>query len=457
MAEYPKTYIVTTAQRGAVPFKPFLNSLKSCAKFYDGAEILILETNGKETTSRRGKDNKEIEVLDPNLNAYRLVTGDFSLNEEIQIRHFPVKAQQMIPFTSFERFVPPGKTAIMASPKQMLICRPHSTQGYPKIFVSTGAVTLPNYKDNRWGNIARLDHRFGAVIVEVENPKKYHFRVLNADSDGAFYDLGMRFYGDEKPEFEREEVMVLGDWHEGYPEKHVIDATERAIRGLRPKRIFIHDLFDGDAISFFHQNDILAKAKQAMYGTNRLEDSLRKCGERLEWFRGISPEDTEIFVVKSNHDERLDRYVKEMRYTTDPANALVGSDLFIAMHHDKDPLLEGIAKYHGSIPKGITFLGRGDDYNLLGWTLSVHGDPSPGRKSRMSASELERNYGKIITGHTHSPEIVRDVMRVGTSTPLWMDYTIGRPSDWLNTHALLPRNGKPQLFNITEGTYTCKK
>ena len=125
MMRFPKTYIVTTAQNGAAPFKPFLESLESCAKFYN-AEILILETNGSETTSRRGIDSIEKEVLDPYLKKnYRLINEELSLNDGIQIRHFPVKAQQMIPFTSFERFVPPGKASIMASPKQMLLCRPH--------------------------------------------------------------------------------------------------------------------------------------------------------------------------------------------------------------------------------------------------------------------------------------------------------------------------------------------
>jgi hypothetical protein len=122
----------------------------------------------------------------------------------------------------------------------------------------------------------------------------------------------------------------------------------------------------------------------------------------------------------------------------------------------KDPLVEGITMSYGRIPEGVTFLKREDDHKVLGWVLGVHGDLSPGKKFRLTAAELERNYGKIIAGHTHSPEIIRDVIRVGTSTPLWMDYTIGRPSDWLNSHALLPRNARPQLVNVISGTYTCK-
>jgi hypothetical protein len=452
---FPKNYIITTAQKGAKPFAPFLKGLETCAKFYD-AEILVQETNGQQTTSRRGKDANEDEALDPYFTAHhRIVLGELPLNENVAIRHFPVKAQQMQPFTSFERFVPPGKTSITASPKQMMICRPHSIKDYPRIFVSTGAVTLPNYRDNRWGNIAKLDHQFGAVLVEVEGPHKYHFRVLNADQNGVFYDLGMRFDGDKKPVFEREEVMVLGDWHEGLTLPEVIGATETMIKRLKPKKLVIHDLFDGDAISFFNERDLLARTIQSKLGTDRLDKALGACGERLGWFRQICPRDTEIVVVKSNHDERLDKYTKEGKFAQDDTNRAEGCRLFLAMEAGEDPLVNGITRNYGKIPAGVTFLKRENDFKVLGWVLGVHGDPSSGQKWRLSASALEKSYGKVIAGHTHSPEIVREVMRVGTSTSPWMDYQRGRPSDGLNSHALLPRNGKPQLVNMINGDYTC--
>lgn len=451
-----KTYIVTCAQRGAAPFQNFLHGLELCAGHYKG-EIVIKETNGREMTSRRGEDNKEKEEIDPSLEKYRFVAEELGLNDRIDIKHFPVKAQQMIPLTSFKRQVEAGKTAIMASPKQLLICIPNSANDYTRMLVSTGAVTLPNYKDNRMGILAKLDHRFGAVIVEVDNADRYHVRVLNADKKGVFYDLGWKFDGKREPVFERPEAMVLGDWHEGYATQQVIDATEKMIRKLQPKQVVLHDLFDGDAINYFQERDFLVRAKQAMAGTDRLDLTLKKCGERLQWFRDISG-DTKIVVVKSNHDERLDRYVSELRFAErkDHENAKVGCELFLAMLDGKDPLVEGIKKYYGNMPAGVQFLTRRDDYRVLGWALGVHGDLTMGKKMRLSAAELERGYTKIIAGHTHSPEIMRDVIRVGTCTPKEVEYTIGRQSDWGHAHALLPANGRPQLTPIVDGAWTCK-
>ncbi len=119
----------------------------------------------------------------------------------------------------------------------------------------------------------------------------------------------------------------------------------------------------------------------------------------------------------------------------------------------KNPLKEGLLRC-GGIPENITFLERNQDYKVLGWQLGAHGDKG-GNGARASVQGLENAYGKSITGHRHTPEILRNTFVVGTSTYLSLSYNDG-PSSWMNTHAMLWSNGKVQLVNIIDGKWRRK-
>lgn len=445
---YPKTYVITAAQRGGEPFHKFLAGLQKRAGKH--GEIVVLPVNG----ALAGKTAKE-ERLDSYLsekNSFRVVEKTWALNDNIYVmQDLLVKAENPNPLDKPSEVVDIGKTGIIASPKiRMKVYHDENAEAH-KILVSTGAVTHANYSLTEKGRMARLRHQYGALIVEVESKQKYHFRQLNADETGVFYDLGYRYDGRKEPKFEPLEALVFGDWHEGYNPNEVVKATEAMIKELKPKRIFIHDLFDGDAISFFHERDTVYKSILAEEGKNLLVPALQACRERLLWFSQIAPE-SDIYVVKSNHDERLSSYIKDGRYNTDDANRAVGSRLFAEMKENKvDPLVFGIKYYGGELPPKVHFLQRSDNMKVGEWTLSVHGDRGGGRKA--TTKSLSKRYRAIIAAHTHSAEIDRNVVRAGTSTWLLANYTEGDPTNWTNSHVALPRNGHPQIINIIHGRY----
>ena len=73
--------------------------------------------------------------------------------------------------------------------------------------MTTGAITLPRYfnisdklhspyMSERTADIANHDHVMGAIIVEVVDNKRYHFRQIQADADGGFVDLAEFYDGD---------------------------------------------------------------------------------------------------------------------------------------------------------------------------------------------------------------------------------------------------------------------
>ena len=195
-------------------------------------------------------------------------------------------------------------------------------------------------------------------------------------------------------------------------------------------------------------------------GRASLEQELRDCSRELHELRRVAGEKTEIVRVKGNHDEFLDRYLQENRYLTEDHNWRIGHELALACYDPdnpqrriKDPLKEGLELY-GGIPPKVTFLQRNQDCKVLGWQLGAHGDKG-GNGARASINGLENAYGKSITGHSHTPQILRGTVVVGTSTDLTLTYTDG-PSSWMHTHAVLWTNGRVQLINIINGQWRMK-
>ena len=445
-----KNYVITTAQRGATPNWEFLSSLESYCK-QNNAELLILPTNGKHPSSTKADQE---EVLHPYLtDNFRVVDHDLKLNNKLYIRDFPVKAQQMIPLTSWGRFVQYNQSAIMASPKLMQKCYANSNQKLPKILMSTGAVTHPHYKNNSWGEKAQLDHKYSAIVVNVVSPKDFHYRQLNAGKNGVFYDMGWKYNGTERPRKESIDALIMGDVHVGLTDPAVMTATEKLIHDLRPKNILYHDLFDCYSVNHHHQDDLILRAQKAANGRDSLKDEVVSVGQFLDQMVRMSPDFTRHHVVKSNHDEAVDRYLREGRFIKDPKNLEFASRLLLnSIKGKRDTLDFAIETAYGKLPKNIRFLDADQDFKIRGWQLANHGHYGPSGR-RGTTRNLEGAVGRGMFGHFHSPEIFRDIWIVGTSTHLDLYYTKGHPSSWMQGHGILNPNGKPQLINIINGEY----
>jgi hypothetical protein len=436
-------YVITTAQRDAAPNWNFIRGLETYAKKHK-AEIVVLPTNGKHTSM----ESMAEEVLHPYFSDnFKVVDADWVLNKNLEVRFFPVKAQQMDPTTSWDRFVSYNTSAIMASPKQRMRVVPNSNTHTPKVLMSTGACTQPNYHNNSWGTKALLDHQYGAIVVDVVDEKFFHYRQLRANNNGVFYDLGVRYDGNKTPRKERADALVMGDYHCAQVSEDVLAAHKQLIKEVNPKNLVLHDFFDGVSISHHTDGRIIEMTRRV--GNESLEKELYECGHHLQTLHELNPS-MKLVIVKSNHDEVIDRWLEEGRFLREPHNMQLG--LYLAEQKIKgvDPLKAGIEKVYGKVP-GVVWLTRDDDYRVRGYQLANHGDLGP-NGARGSVRGLEQACGKSIVGHRHTPEIFRKLFVVGVSTPLRLSYNRG-PSSWMNTSALLHPNGEPQLINFIEGKY----
>jgi hypothetical protein len=209
-----------------------------------------------------------------------------------------------------------------------------------------------------------------------------------------------------------------------------------------------HDVFDGASVNHHERQKVVSRSKPQV----PLSVELAELHKGLNDLLSVAPKDATLYVVKSNHDEFLTRYLEDGEFVKDYPNAQLGFELAYQMSKGKDPLQHGLEVVGGKLSKRIKFLGRDDDLRRHKYLFSMHGDKGP-RGMRGSLIGLEYSVGKGFVGHDHSAAIFRDVYRVGTLSVLNPDYTKGSPSNWTHTNGGLSGQGKPQLLPIINHRY----
>lgn len=439
LEEMVKRYIVTGAQYMAGVNHQVLDSMEKYAEV-NNAEILILPVRYKKSDEK---------ILHERLQQYRVIDGNYALNDSIQIANYGVRPQSIEPITGFSRFAKTGKTTIFASPKQRLKVMPNHLD-LPKVLMTTGFVTKPQYDtDFAISSKAKHDHLYGAVVVEIEDNKHFHYRHIRSQVNGKFYDLGLLYDGKRKPKKQRG-FVVFGDTHAIDLDKRVHQENLKILQKYKPKGLVLHDLFDGKSINHWSQGKTLDLAREYRDTKLSLEQEAKVTLKILQEYSSLMPRDGKVYVVKSNHDERIDRWLNEGRYLSEPQNYALGHRLWIAAYEQRDPLYELLSSV-GEIPTNVVFLGRKDRLKKYGIELGYHGDERM-NGGRGSIRSKEHAYGKSVTAHTHSPEVMRDTYVIGTNTKLDLDYNSGN-SGWMQTSAMVHPNGQVQLFNYLKGKH----
>jgi len=445
-------FVITSAQAFAKPNHEFLDSLEHYVE-KERAKLLVLPMIGESA-----REDYKFQNFHRRIQDYGLEFGVVSLNNNVGIEQFNVRPYQIDPVTGLDRFAQREKTLIFSSPKQRWRYISHSNSKMPKALITTGAATKPNYatrKDSsaerrRLGDIARRDHEYGAIVVEVENNKLYHWRNLISQANGKFTDLGVQFNGQKQKDVQPL-AMVCGDWHTGYTDKKVRKATLNLIEKKQPERIVLHDFFNGHSVSHHMQHQLIYQMIREGVDKDHLslERELSLCGKELEKIANRVG-NGHIYVLESNHLEFLDRYLDEGRFVKDPLNARIAFKMASAYADGKNPVEEGI-RYLSKVPENVTFLSRWDDLKVNGYQLANHGDTGPGG-GRGSVRSKENDFGKSITGHVHKSEKLRQTFTVGTMIPFNTFYIKGNPVAWTHSHAFVYPTGV-QMVNIIDGKY----
>ena len=459
-----KRFFITAAISGQRVFSEGLSSVKTWQKKKKGGIIILPSLD-----TAHNLDNEIEWHFDEELLKLPLLFGGLSLNSNFRISDYFVTAKQINPLTGIGRHVQKKGSMIFGSPKQSLEYESVSNASkYPNAGMSSGAITLPNYKTSK-GNamrtawIATNDHVVGGVIVEIQDDKVYHFRQVQFDENGGFCDVDGNYYlGDKvykiESFFKKTPEIVRGDIHIGVEDELAVSTSNSLIKALKIRTVAENDLFDGASCNHHAADDVIVQASQAKKDRATIEDELAMVAKHLQDMLKITEK---VVVVPSNHDDFLSRYLRKGSFVKDPRNFKIGCKLSDLMLEGKDPFVEGlrlsgiIKNFDELLESGrLCFPGINDDIKF-GMFNIVHGHIGRNGQRQPGLAGIEKGWGAAISGHSHTPGILRKVFRVGTLSKKRHGYNNG-PSSWTHTDAIRYPNNQVQLINYIDGKYTIK-
>ncbi|MBT3397410.1 hypothetical protein HOA55_00180 [archaeon] len=435
-------------QRGDVADlnKPLMRNIERMCDDY-GAEPIILKMSGKSV-----KEDVMHESLDGLPEPYR---GNRALNNNIKISDMVVPPQNVDPSTGRLRFAQKDTTLVYAHSKQRLRAVPSSNAKLPKLLITTGAITNPNYKrTNHKGDVAFRDHAFGGVMVEVIGDETYNVRHVRAMKNGTLVDMGRKYAAGRAATTAKTEALVLGDIHMGDHDPKTMAANYEMIDHFQPQRLLLHDLLNGNSVNPHEKDNLITRAKQWKDGQLSIEKELKLCNAELNRFANAMGTG-KVYVVASNHNFFLDRYLESGRIEEEPWNTEIALKLASKMVEGEDPVKAGI-EMMGPLPSNVHFLDLEDDLKVRGYQLASHGHKGNSGARGGNAASRELAHGRSISGHSHTPEHLRDTIIVGTSTKLSLPYTRGSASSWMGANAVVYDNGLAQLLPIIQGKWKAK-
>jgi len=463
-----KIFVVTAAQNATPLHTAFWTSLLQYCEFR-GAELMVIPIRYKNATSRwtESQANAEWWLEHPDL--YKgvgplqkyLWNVRKDLNKNIIVLgDIKVQPTAVSPLTGFEG-ITHGESGIFGHTKLQLKVVATPQGKYPKILTTTGACTVKNYTDTRAGKLGEFHHTLGAVVVEVDGPR-FHLRQLNASKDGSFYDLDYLYDGTKRKPTQYVGVpgLVMGDTHVEGIDPSVERATfQDIVPFFRPKKLFWHDLEDGGSVNHWAAKNPFVTAARHYSSAGSASEEFYSA---LKFVKDRTPEGVTSFIVASNHNDWLHRWILDRDWKTlSPKDR--GFYLQVASKlYEQSKLLTGdeaerlnafilLAKEHFSGDPSVTVLEYEQSALVEGIECGMHGHYGS-NGSRGGLKSFRRIGVKSITGHEHTPGIEEGAYRVGTSTLLTRGYTHG-PSSWLNTHCVIYPNGKRALINIIDGKW----
>ncbi len=446
-----KRFIITWAQNDTPVHEPFISNLEAYASFID-ADIHVIAGRYKNPTSVF--TDKNYDTWSERIELY-LDAGRHEVHKHMWIMSdVKIQPTAVNPMTGLEG-MSGINSCVFGSPKVQMETIPVLEGRLPKLMLTTGACTLKNYTDSKAGKKGEFHHILGFVIVEIKDSNTFFVRQVTATDDGDFTDLYHRVKyedGESKiTKINKISAAILGDLHYGQHDEKIINKTLELFKDLHPENVVLHDVFDGLSINHHEAKDPFIQYRREIDGTNSLKNEVSEMLKGLKKFEKFN-----VVVVRSNHDDFLDRWLKgtDWRKAGTLKNSLEYMEYSALLLRGDAP--NGVIPYliNKEFPKFKT-LGRSDSFVVNGWELGQHGDIGS-NGSRGSLLQFRKLNTKMVVGHYHSPGRKDGALAVGTSTKLRVNYNIG-PSGWLQSHVIIHEDSKAQHINFIKGEFTTIK
>lgn len=306
-------YIITSIQLNGLVNRNLLTNMLNFAKEQGVDKVL--------TFVQRGRYIEE-DIISPLIAEHNIepIFGEMKLNANLKLYDTRILPQQINPFTGMNKKLSRDYSYILPSPK-IRYESIASNSKYPRALMSTGSITQPNYKEHTaHGRKAVEQHQYGFVYVEILNNQIFKSFQIEATKKGDFQHLTRKYYSGNVTEAQPE-ALVLGDWHNGDTDPWIRKESIKMISELNPKRVIFHDIFNGHSINHHEKGLLLSELRNLRDNRIYLEDEIRKVYDEI-WYFAEKFKDTNFIIVRSNHDDFMEKYIQHKKWIDDPQNFL---------------------------------------------------------------------------------------------------------------------------------------
>lgn len=343
-----------------------------------------------------------------------------------------------------------------------------------KFNYTTGTVTQMNYIQKRAGIMAEQEHDYGAALVEVRSDGSWWVRQLYIGAENEIMDVGPEGYGGVRVQsgYVEEETVTeainWGDTHSAELERWVRDLSwgeGGMLDQLQPEYQFMNDLFSMRSRSHWDAKDFHRTFEKHVDGEETVAEEVELTADFLS---EASRDWCETWVVPSNHDRHLDRWLNEADFRKDPPNAryfcYLQYNLLTAIEDgDKDfNILEyavnDMLEEKEADARNLSWLAEDDSFVICkgssvepnGIECGLHGDlgPNGSKGTTMSLRKLGRAVNK---GHDHQAAITGRVFSAGACS-LDFPYMKG-PHSHSISHIVTYKNGARAIVTMYGGSW----
>lgn len=462
-----KRYILTCAQNNTHVEEKTWSVLLKAAEHY-GAEIFVATFLYSHNAVKNVKGGSQVEKevwFDPRIRPYIRDTYEHLAPDLIWCGQMNTLPTAKNPLNGWDTYNG-NKSGVFPHPKIQMKSVPTGKNEPTKFNYTTGCVTKRNYIQKRAGLHADFHHSFGGLLVEVEPSGEWFARQLCVAQDGSLHDLFNRFHYKEGTRSVAIDALVLGDAHVAQMDEKVATGvwgiekesnsfiknneafTQSMLYWLKPRYQILHDVLDFQSASHHNKKDPIHQIRLKVSGKNCVTNELELTASFL---KSIYPEDYATpVIVKSNHDEHLERWIKESdwRYDLDNAEILLTLALtaVVAANRNFDvDLFEEAMKEYEDLSEHV-FLRRDQSFLVNDIEMSYHGDIGP-NGARGNFAGFAKVGRKVCIGHSHSAGIYESVYVAGLSGKMDLGYNKG-PSSWSHSHILAYPNGKRAIVTM---------
>lgn len=346
-----------------------------------------------------------------------------------------IPCRQKNPLINLDKLSNNLLTFIVGATKQYMKIMPYAPTDKYKVAWSTGTISIINYDKTVSGELDSQNHTLGALVLEYsKSSRRYIVRNLMY-KNGFIADLDKNYTECCVSKENYIPAMVLGDLHLPEEDHQSIQSSIKMIQDLKVKYVVLHDIFSFNSISHHDFNLALTRLLKQAPESQTLEVELKTASEKLDKIASQCKQ-TDFYIVHSNHDDFIMKYLNTCDFVHDMPNVLVAMELFLDIAKGQNPLKKYLTE------SNITFLPQDASLEVSGFELGQHGSIGIGG-AKGSPISYSKTYKKSVSAHTHSPQTFETAIVVGTNSQLKLNYNAGITT-WAHSNVIIHGNGTYQ-------------